>query len=171
MNRNNKSIVQYFYAILVATFAIALVTAPAAAGEYAALDGVKQIKAVFDVSLGVPEKANGVFWAVKNVYEDKSVRTLSKKPQVAVVFRGPAVKLVSTDRQDLKDFDEEWLDKFASTVRRMKKDGVTFEVCLYAVKTQRVDPATIMPEVDKVSNGFISIIGYQAQGYSVVTVD
>ena len=171
MNRHNNAIVRYFFATLVAASTIVLLAAPASSGEYAALSDVKQIKAVFDVSLGSPQKANGVFGAVKNVAEDKSVRALSKKPQVAVVFRGPAVKLVTTDRQDLKDFDEEWLDKFASTVRQMKKDGVTFEVCLYAVKTQGVDPATIMPEVDKVGNGFISIVGYQAQGYSVVTID
>jgi intracellular sulfur oxidation DsrE/DsrF family protein len=53
----------------------------------------------------------------------------------------------------------------------MKKAGVKLEVCLYAVKALNVDPDTIMPEVDKVGNGFISVVGYQAQGYSVVTID
>jgi hypothetical protein len=27
-----------------------------------------------------------------------------------------------------------------------------------------------LPEIDRVGNGFISVVGYQAQGYSVVTV-
>ena len=171
MTRNNNTIVRYLFVSVAALFTVALTAASAASGEYAALAGVKQIKAVFDVSLGSPRKANGVFWAVKNVSEDENVRSLNQKPRVAVVFRGPAVKLVSTDRQGLKDFDEEWLDKFAGTIRQMKKDGVTFEVCLYAVKVQGVDPATIMPEVDKVGNGFISVAGYQAQGYAAVTID
>ena len=39
-----------------------------------------------------------------------------------------------------------------------------------AVKVMGVDPETILPEVDRVGNGFISIVGYQAQGYSVVTI-
>jgi uncharacterized protein len=34
-----------------------------------------------------------------------------------------------------------------------------------------VDPATILPEVDPVGNGFISVVGYQAQGYSLVTIN
>ena len=117
----NNTLVRYLSVSLVAALTITLTATVAASGEYAALAGVKQIKAVFDVSLGSPQKANSVFWAVKNVSENESVRSLSKKPRVAVVFRGPAVKLVSTARQDFKDFDEEWLDKFARTIRQMKK--------------------------------------------------
>ena len=171
MNRNNNAIVRHFFAIMVVTFTIALIASPAASSEYAALDGVKQVKAVFDVSLGSPKIANIVFWAVKNVYEDESVRALSKPPQVTVMFHGPAVKLISTNQKDFKDSDKEALDEFANMIRQMKKDGVKLEVCLYALKVLGVDPATIMPEVDKVGNGFISVVGYQAQGYSVVTID
>jgi hypothetical protein len=43
----------------------------------------------------------------------------------------------------------------------MKKDGVRFEVCDYALKANGVDPTTILPEVNHVGNGFISIAGYQ----------
>ena len=171
MNRNNNAIVRYFFAIMVATFTIALIATPATSGEYAALDGVKQVKAVFDVSLGSPQISNIVFWAVKNVYEDESVRALSKPPQVAVVFHGPAVKLISTNNKDFNDSDKEALDDFANMIRQMKKDGVKLEVCLYALKVLGVDSATIIPEVDKVGNGFISVVGYQAQGYSVVTIN
>lgn len=171
MNRDNHTIVRYFFAIMVATFTIALTAGPAAAEEYAALAGVQQVKAVFDVSVGSPQTANVVFWAVKNVYEDESVRALPKQPQVAVVFHGPAVKLISTDHRDFKDSDKEALAEFANMIRQMKKDGVKIEVCLYALKVLGVDPATILPEVDKVGNGFISVVGYQAQGYSVVTID
>lgn len=171
MNRKNHSIFRRLSAIVVATFIIAFIAAPVAAGEYPALDGVKQIKVVFDVSVGSPKMANIVFWAVKNVYQDQSTRSLSKPPQVAVVFHGYAVKLISTDHKDFKDSDNEALEEFANNIRQMKKDGVKLEVCSYAIKVLGVDPATIMPEVDKVGNGFISIVGYQAQGYSLITIN
>jgi intracellular sulfur oxidation DsrE/DsrF family protein len=89
---------------------------------------------------------------------------------MAIVFHGPAVKLISTDRSNFKKEDLEEIDKFQMMIRQMKKDGVKFEVCLYAAKVMKVDPATILPEIDRVGNGFISVVGYQAQGYSVVTV-
>ena len=41
---------------------------------------------------------------------------------------------------------------------------------MYAVKVLEVDPATLMPEIDQVGNGFISVAGYQDQGYSVIAI-
>ena len=52
----------------------------------------------------------------------------------------------------------------------MKNDGLTLEVCLYAAKVLGVDKATIMPEIDRVDNGFVSVVGYQMQDYAVVRI-
>ncbi len=79
--------------------------------------------------------------------------------------------MISTDRNGFKESDNEALDKFASMIQQMKKDGVKFEVCDYALKVMGVDPKTVLSEVDHVGNGFISIAGYQAQGYSVITIN
>ena len=171
MNNKYQPIVRRFYTIVGAISIIALAAIPAMSGEYAALEGVKSVKTVFDVTQGSPQTANIVFWAVNNVNDDKSVRALSEPPQVVVVFHGPAVKMISTDRKGFKESDNEALDNFANLIRQMKKDGVKFEVCDYALDVMGVDPKTVLPEVDHVGNGFISIAGYQAQGYSVITVN
>ena len=171
MNRNNHSIIRYFYTIVTALFIIALIAIPAMSGEYAALKGVKGVKTVFDVSQGSPQTANVVFWAIRNVHDDKSTQSLSEPPQVAVVFHGLAVKMISTDRTGFKASDNEALDQFADTIREMKNQGVRIEVCDYALKVMGVDPATVLPEVDHVDNGFISIAGYKAQGYSTITIN
>ena len=77
---------------------------------------------------------------------------------------------ISSDRSgfDKKDYAE--IDKFQATLRQMQKEGVKMEVCLYAAKVLGIDPTTLMPEIDQVGNGFISVAGYQAQGYTVVTI-
>jgi intracellular sulfur oxidation DsrE/DsrF family protein len=171
MKKNNIAFTRHFFSIAVMTFIIALVATPAISGGYAALDGVQRVNAVFDVSQGSPQTANIIFWAVNNVNDDASVRSLSEPPRVAVVFHGPAVKMISTDRKGFNASDNAALDEFASMIRQMKKDGVQFEVCDYALKVLGVDPNSVLPEVDHVGNGFISIAGYQAQGYSVVTIN
>ena len=156
-------------ALLVGLF-ITFLTTPVIAGQYAALKGVNGVNTVFDVSQGSPTVANIVFWAVKDVYQNESVRSLPNLPSTVVVFHGPSVKLISSDRKGFTSEEIAELDKFADTIRQMKKDGVTFEICDYAAKVMGVDPATIMPEVDHVGNGFVSVAGYQAQGYSVVRI-
>lgn len=143
---------------------------PAAAGEYAALTGVKGLDSVFDFSLGSPEIAAVVFPAVLDVHQNQEVRALSAAPRSVIVFHGKAVKLISTDRKEIEKKDMEAYDKVAGIVRQLKKAGIKMEVCMYAVKVFGVDPATLMPEIDRVGNGFISVLGYQAQGYSVVTI-
>ena len=135
-----------------------------------ALSGVSQVKAIFDVSQGSAFKLNLVFWAVQDVYNDATVKGLSKPPQAAVVFHGPAVKLLSTDKNHYKQQNQEEVKKFQDTLRKMKSEGVKIEVCQYALKVLKVDPKTVIPEVSQVGNGFVSIVGYQAQGYEVVVI-
>jgi len=142
-----------------------------AMADYAnSLNNVKQVKAVFDVSSASAKFSNVVFWAVENVYQDKAVKSLANPPMAAVVFHGPAVKLLSTDAAHHKDQDAAEVKKFHEQLTKMKKDGVKIEVCAYALKVLGVDPATVIPAVDKVGNGFISIVGYQHQGYAVVRI-
>jgi intracellular sulfur oxidation DsrE/DsrF family protein len=52
----------------------------------------------------------------------------------------------------------------------MAKDGVKFEICLIAVKYAGIEPSSILPEIKQVGNGWISVIGYQARGYSLVPI-
>jgi len=134
------------------------------------LNNVKQVKAVFDVSQGSAKVSNLIFWAVENVYQDKDVKSLASPPMAALVFHGAAVKLLSTDTANHKGQDAAEVKKFHEQLTKMKKDGVKVEVCAYALKVLNVDPATVIPAVDKVGNGFISIVGYQAQGYQVVRI-
>lgn len=141
-----------------------------AAGYGNALKGVTGFDAVYEVSQGNPAVANVVFWAVKNSYETAEVKTLPKGSNVVVVLHGPAVKLISSSKGAFSDADWAEVQKFQDTLRQMRKGGVGLEVCDYAVKVMGVDPATIIPEVDHVPNGFVSVVGYQMQGYAVVRV-
>jgi intracellular sulfur oxidation DsrE/DsrF family protein len=168
MNQKSHQSIRFF-AVLTAILAL-LTAAPVLAGEYAALTGVKGLDSVFDYTQGSPAITTVLFSAIKEVYDDKNVRALPAPPRTVIVFHGPAVKLISTDRKGFDKADLPALDKVAAMIRQFKKDGVKMEVCMYAVKVMGVDPATLMPEIDQVGNGFISVLGYQAQGYSVVSV-
>ena len=162
----------YFHAVGLVFAAICLLlSSPVLAADYGnALNGVKNYDVVFDVSQGNPKIANLVFWAVKNAYEVDEVEAISKKPNVAVVFHGPVVKLLSSNRAPFNDAEWAEVEKFQTTLRQMKQDGVKLEVCLYAAKVLGVDKETIIPAIDHVGNGFVSVAGYQLQNYAVVRI-
>lgn len=171
MNLNNMNVTKRYVCLFFTLAFVALLsTSVFAAGYDNALQGVTAYDAVYEVSLGDPKVANLVFWAVKDSYEVVEVKALKKAPRIAVVFHGPAVKLISSDKKPFNAGEWAEVEKFQETLRQMKKAGVKLEVCLYAAKVMGVDKATIMPEIDQVGNGFVSVIGYQMQGYAVVRV-
>ena len=142
---------------------------PVFAENYEALEGLQGLNTVFDYANGSPEEALVVFPAIREVYQSKSVASLPKPPANVIVFHNHAVKFLTTNRtDDVKK--NKTLDKVAAMIRQFSKDGVKMKVCIYAVKVFGIDPDTILPEIDKVPNGFISISGYQAKGYSLVAI-
>lgn len=149
-------------------FMLAAVVGSASAATYEALAGMKSIKAIFDVRAGNAKSAAMQLKLIHDTYKDKSIMAVSKKPSFIVAFMGPSVKLISKDKQGISPEDQKAMDEIAQTVQAMAKDGIKLEVCDFAVKVFGVDPASILPEIKHVPNGWISLIGYQAKGYSLV---
>lgn len=165
--RTNLRILCLFFAV---TFVYLLPSPVLAEGYGNALNGVNSYDAVFEVTQASPRAANIVFWAIKNAYEVAEVKGLAKAPNIAIVFHGPAVRLTSSNKAPFNDAEWTEVENFQETLRQMKTDGVKLEICLYAAKVMGVDRSTIIPEVDQVGNGFVSVIGYQMQGYAVVRI-
>lgn len=159
------------FTVITCSLAVLLLAAlPATAEEYAALAGVKGLDSVFDFSLGSPKVAAVVFPAILDVHQNPAVRALPAAPRTVIVFHGKSVRLITTDRKGVDKEDLEDYDKVADFIRKAKKAGIKMEVCMYAVKVFGIEPTTLMPEIDRVGNGFISVLGYQAQGYGVEVI-
>jgi uncharacterized protein len=138
--------------------------------EYDTLKGLESVKAVFDFELGNPQMALIHLQVIDQTFKDKNLQISGKKPDIVVVFIGPSVKLVSKNKSEFNAADQKIIDEFANTLSKMAQDGVKFEVCLVAVKILGVDPSSILPEIKKVGNGWISLIGYESRGYALVPV-
>jgi len=138
------------------------------AEEYKALKGIKSAKAVFDERESNPKNTALHLTGVHQTY--KELAAMKKNPAFVVVFIGPSVKLISKNREGFSPEDLKSLEEIANTISAMAKDGINFEICLAAATFFKVDPASVLPEIKRVGNGWISMIGYQAQGYSLVPV-
>jgi len=138
--------------------------------EYSTLKGLKSVKAVFDFELANPQIALLHLQVIQQTFKDKNMWVSGKKPEVAIIFIGPSVKLVSKDRSGFKEEDQKTLDELARTITDMAKDGIKLEICLIAAKVFGVEPSSVLPEIKQVGNGWISLIGYEAKGYSLVPV-
>jgi intracellular sulfur oxidation DsrE/DsrF family protein len=136
--------------------------------EYEALRGLKSVKAVFDVRIGDPKSAALHLKLIQETFKDRGILSVTKKPVFVVVFIGPSVKLISKNRDGFSPDDQKALDEIASTVSAMTKSGIRLESCLVAAHVFGVDPASILPGIKRVPNGWVSLIGYEAKNYSLV---
>jgi intracellular sulfur oxidation DsrE/DsrF family protein len=136
--------------------------------EYTALKGLKSAKAVFDFKIGKPNSAAAHLKLIHKTFKDKSITDLANKPDFVVVFIGLSAKIVSKNRGEFSPEEHKILDEIASIISEMSKDGIKMEICLYAAKALGVDYASILKEITHVGNGWVSLIGYQANGYSLV---
>lgn len=125
-----------------------------------ALAGLKNVKVIFDTR--VPDLEKLVFnLGLFNETLDGLVKQ-GIKPEMVVSFRGPGVRLLKT-----AELDEEALEMF----RELKRKGVRFEACAVAMRTFKVDPAGLIPEIKLVTNVFYSYIGYQTKGYAMIVIN
>jgi len=138
------------------------------AEEYDAMKGVDSVKVFFDMRDGIPEVAAAHMSLIHETYQQ--LTSMNKKPAFVIVFMGSAVKVISKDRSAFSPEDQKHLEEIAETVARMSAAGIRLEACLAAVKYFKVDPSSIPSTIKQVGNGWISEIGYQARGYTLVPV-
>jgi intracellular sulfur oxidation DsrE/DsrF family protein len=136
--------------------------------EYAALKGLKYVKAVFDFRIGDPKSAAAHLKLIHQTYKDESIKSVTDKPDFVIVYIGHAAKVVSKSREGYSPEEQKTLDEIAGIISEMSKDGIRMEICLFAAQSLGVDSSSILPEVKHVGNGWISVIAYQASGYSLV---
>lgn len=143
-------------------------TVSVSAQEYEALKGVQTVKTIFDFRDGNTEIAPIHLNLVYDTYKDQAIRSVSEKPEFVVVFMDVSVLLLSSNRDKFSDEEKKRLAEFDKTISAMAKDGIRFEVCMFAMEVLGVDPETIAPEIHRVGNGWIASLGYQQRGYSVI---
>lgn len=136
--------------------------------DAAALEGVEQGKVVFDINNSSASSLNLYLAVIRETHDDLVRQGI--EPDILLAFRGPAVTLVSTDRErlDLSDFDA--LDQIADHIADLEMLGVRMEGCGVATRLFQVDNNTLLDGIKPVGNTFVSLIGYQARGYAVIPI-
>lgn len=154
--------------LMISTLASGSASAEKKPDNSAALDGVKRTKAVFLIRFDEPGRTGSFMKAI--LATDKGLEEEGVESDMVVVFIGKAVRFLTTtpDAEIAREHGKA-LETIAETARDLKSRGIRMEVCGAATKRFGVDNATILDEMDVVGNGFISLIGWQTQGYVPMT--
>ncbi|MBA3010783.1 MAG: DsrE family protein [Proteobacteria bacterium] len=61
------------------------------------------------------------------------------------------------------------LDAIAAMIPALAENGIKLQVCMFAAGSYGVKADSILPGIEQVQNGWISSIGYQRQGYALIS--
>ncbi len=135
-----------------------------------ALHGVKNGKMLFDIDITDNPRKLALYLSVIRETHDDLVRQ-NVKPDILLAFRGQAVLLVNTQRNDNTDSDVEAAFKdIANLIQGLQQIGIKMEACGAAMRTFNMKPDTLLPGIKAVGNTFVSITGYHAQGYATIFI-
>jgi intracellular sulfur oxidation DsrE/DsrF family protein len=134
-----------------------------------ALRGLTTVKLVCDVNVGDPALLLTRMYLLDETYSQ--LLDAGIKPVIVVAFRGKATpfitrgdKYVANEHRQYKHEMKDWIDLFDGL-------GFTIEQCAIAAKANHIDPKDFLPHVKIVKNGYISLVGYQNQGYALLPMD
>lgn len=168
--KNTKT--NYLKFIVAIIFLLASVALSGARGLYnndGALKNVVQANVYFDVNLDDSQK----LLLRMNVLQQtvQQLREAGLDISAVIGFRGGASRFIT--RGDHYVLDEESADKkkIQESISRFSDERITIEQCSIAADLLAISHEDFLPGVRIVANGYVSLIGYQNQGYAVVSMD
>jgi len=144
------------------------VIAETAPDDSAALKGVKTGKVIFDINMTEPKKMTLYLMVIRQTVDD--LKRQGVEPDVILAFRGLSVRLISKDREQFELEEYMHLDKIAEQIADLKTQGVRMEACSVATRLFQIDNDTLLDGIQPVGNTFVSLTGYQAQGYANIPI-
>ncbi len=168
IKRTIQSFMAAFMAAVVLAIAMPLpAQAAAPVDDTAALAGVEEAKGVFQIDFTEAEKTAFYLEIIRGTHANFVRQGL--EPDLVIVFIGPTVQFLSTEAgEDVAD--PATLMRIESEVERLAELGVRLEVCAVATEVFGVDNDTLFDGLELTGDGFVAMIGWQAQGYHPVTM-
>ena len=133
-----------------------------------ALRGVEHGKVLFDINMTDAKKMTLYLSVIRETVDD--LKRQGVKPDVVLAFRGLSVRLISNDREQMELTDFEHLDRIAEQVADLRQQGVRVEACSVATRLFKIDNDSLLDGIKPVGNTFVSLTGYQAQGYANIPI-
>lgn len=132
-----------------------------------ALRGVEEGKAVFLFDMANPDAVALYLELAAGTH--KRLSDYDVAPDFVIVFIGPTVQYLAAEPdEDIRFEFPEQLERIRAALTKLDELGVRLEVCAIACDVFGVDQDNLLPELKLISDGFISLIGYQEQGYHLV---
>ncbi|MCW9046597.1 MAG: DsrE family protein [Gammaproteobacteria bacterium] len=165
----NVMYLRLFFLLISSLFLSQLNAETREVNDSAALADLKTGKGVFLIDIGDAKKLNFYLEVIQGTY--KGMKAQGVKPDFILVYIGPSVKyLTRSPSSEVEEKNAGVLIDIETNVEALAKLGIKQEICAVATKVFGINNEDVFKDLKLVADGFVSLIGYQAQGYHLVPV-
>lgn len=162
-----KAFLKSFLLILILAPGLVLAGKPT---DSRAIAGMDKAKILWDVTLANPQGLISRLSVIEETHQDMVRQGL--KPNMVFAFRGGAAGLIGrdTDQLDIERAAEVRMlhDRIAQI---QQLEGVHMEACAIATRRFNLSQEDLLPGITLVGNTFLSIMGYENQGFATIRID
>jgi intracellular sulfur oxidation DsrE/DsrF family protein len=135
-----------------------------------AIVGMQTGKILWDITLSNPKRLIARLNVIEETHQDMIRQGL--QPKMVFAFRGGAAGLIAQDTDQLNlELAAEVLMLHERIKQVQKLEGVHMEACAIAARRFHLDQKDLLPGITLVGNTFLSIMGYQNQGFAIIKID
>lgn len=167
MRRN--PIIILFTALLLALVSLGQQATADALDNQTAIGDLSEIKGIYDVRQSDPRALARSLAGIKG-----NVTNLAKEGverDLVIAFMSHAVRFIHTDPSfELETEHTQALQDIQGHIAELKDLGVRMEACSTATRAFGVDNDKLLDGIKPVRSGFITLMGYQNNGYALVAV-
>lgn len=140
-----------------------------AINDRSALADLSVGKGVFLIDIGDAKKLNFYLKIIQGTFQ--RMQNQNVKAEFVLVYIGPSVKYLTTaPSAEVEQSMGDVLLDIESNVEKLSALGIRQEVCAVATDAFGIANDSLVEGLELVGDGFISLIGYQSQGYHLVPV-
>lgn len=126
-----------------------------------AMAGAAQARVIWDINATDAEKLTRQMGIIARTYDD--LTAAGATPHMVFAFRGQAVTFIAAGHPQL--------DALGQQLQALQeRPNVRMEICGIAAANNGVDPAEVLDGIEPVNNTFVSLIGWQQQGYALIPI-
>ena len=134
-----------------------------------ALADLKSVSIICDVNVGNPDLLLRRLELIDETYSQ--LLDAKVAPTVVIAFRGDASRYVTRGDGYVPAEAIGTKQAIGQLLSQFGRNGVRLEQCAIAAKARQIRPADLLPTVQLVQNGFVSIVAYQSRGYALLSMD
>jgi len=134
-----------------------------------ALQDLTEVKAVFDINQADPHILKLRLELIEESYQQ--LKAAGVTPTFVLTFRGKASFFLTSGLKYIDIIDLSVKNDIKILLEQFSEQKIPMKQCAIAARLSDINTDDFLPQIEVVTNGYVSLMGYQNKGYAFIPME